>query len=212
VRLFPAGEIKEEARTFGKTTLSCILRDGMTQVCSEPDTGAVRAVLGQDKEVMRNRVAKFQGTAVALDETILYEGRPAIEGHVDDLRTFDPATVSEKFTDVVKADPGKKAHIARVVSGVMGGRLVTKVQPEYPAEARMHHTQGTVMLSAIIQKDGSVGRLEVLASPEISLSGAALNAVKSWKYKPYVLNGEPVEVETTILVNFTLSGPGPGAF
>ena len=65
--------------------------------------------------------------------------------------------------------------------------------------------QGLVVLAAVIGKDGNIQSLKVLDSPSPILSQAAMDAVKQWKYRPYVLNGTPVEVDTQITVNFTLS-------
>jgi protein TonB len=93
----------------------------------------------------------------------------------------------------------------RVSQGVSQGLLVHKVQPEYPPIARQARIQGVVVLQALIGKDGSIQNLHVVSGHPM-LTNAALAAVKEWKYKPYFLNGEPVEVETTINVNFTLSG------
>jgi protein TonB len=93
----------------------------------------------------------------------------------------------------------------RVSQGVSQGLLIHKVQPTYPPLARQARVQGTVVLTAVIGKDGSIQNLRVLSGHPM-LSGSALEAVKQWRYKPYYLNGEPVEVETTINVNFTLSG------
>ncbi len=93
----------------------------------------------------------------------------------------------------------------RVSQGVTEGNLLHKVTPDYPPLARQAHIQGAVVLAAVIGKDGTIQNLHVISGHPM-LSGAAINAVKQWKYKPYVLNGQPVEVETTITVNFTLSG------
>jgi len=93
----------------------------------------------------------------------------------------------------------------RVSQGVSQGLLVHKVQPQYPPLARQARIQGVVVLQALIGKDGSITGLHVVSGHPM-LTNAALEAVKEWKYKPYFLNGEPVEVETTINVNFTLSG------
>jgi len=93
----------------------------------------------------------------------------------------------------------------RVSQGVSQGLLIHKVQPTYPPLARQAHIQGTVVLQALIGKDGSIQNLHVVSGHPM-LTNSALEAVKEWKYKPYYLNGEPVEVETTINVNFTLSG------
>jgi len=93
----------------------------------------------------------------------------------------------------------------RVSQGVSQGLLVHKVQPQYPPLARQARIQGVVVLQALIGKDGSIQNLHVVSGHPM-LTNSALEAVKEWRYKPYYLNGEPVEVETTINVNFTLSG------
>lgn len=93
----------------------------------------------------------------------------------------------------------------RVSQGVSTGLLVRKVNPTYPPLARQARIQGTVVLHAVISKDGSIENLQ-LVSGHPMLAPAAIEAVKQWKYKPYLLNGEPVEVDTEVQVNFTLSG------
>jgi protein TonB len=93
----------------------------------------------------------------------------------------------------------------RVSSGVSSGLLIRKVSPNYPPLARQARIQGTVVLQAQISKDGSIQNLQ-LVSGHPMLAPAAIEAVKQWKYKPYLLNGEPVEVETQVQVNFTLAG------
>jgi periplasmic protein TonB len=93
----------------------------------------------------------------------------------------------------------------RVSQGVSQGLLVRKVTPQYPPLAKQARIQGVVVLQALIGKDGSIQNLHVVSGHPM-LTNAALEAVKEWKYKPYYLNGEPVEVETTINVNFSLSG------
>jgi protein TonB len=93
----------------------------------------------------------------------------------------------------------------RVSQGVSQGLLIHQVKPNYPPLARQARIQGTVVLQALISKDGSIQNLR-LVSGHPMLAPAAIDAVKAWKYKPYFLNGEPVEVETTINVNFTLAG------
>jgi protein TonB len=92
-----------------------------------------------------------------------------------------------------------------VSQGVSQGLLIHQVKPTYPPLARQARIQGTVVLQAVIGKDGSIQNLKVVSGHPM-LAPAALEAVKQWRYKPYFLNGEPVEVDTTINVNFTLSG------
>jgi periplasmic protein TonB len=91
------------------------------------------------------------------------------------------------------------------VSTMSEGSLVRKVQPAYPALARTARVQGEVVLQAVISKSGTVENLKVLAGPPM-LVKAAIDAVNQWRYRPYILNGEPVEVETQITVNFSLAG------
>jgi len=93
----------------------------------------------------------------------------------------------------------------RVSSGVSQGLLVRRVNPTYPPLARQARIQGVVILQAQISKDGSIENLQ-LVSGHPMLAPAAIEAVKQWKYKPYLLNGEPVEVDTQVQVNFTLAG------
>jgi protein TonB len=93
----------------------------------------------------------------------------------------------------------------RVSQGVTQGLLIRKIQPNYPPLARQARIQGSVLLQAEISKDGTIENLHLISGHPM-LAPAAIEAVKQWKYKPYILNGEPVEVETQITVNFTLSG------
>jgi protein TonB len=92
-----------------------------------------------------------------------------------------------------------------ISSGVMDGNLLDKVTPQYPAIAKAARIQGTVVLQATISKAGTIQNLRVISGP-LMLQQAALDAVRSWRYKPYLLNGEPVEVETTVNVVFNLGG------
>jgi protein TonB len=92
----------------------------------------------------------------------------------------------------------------RVSSGVAQGLLVRQVKPAYPPLAMQARIQGTVVLQAVIAKDGTVQALRVVSGHPL-LVPAAIEAVKLWRYKPYLLNDQPVEVDTQINVNFTLA-------
>lgn len=87
----------------------------------------------------------------------------------------------------------------------MEANLVHRVQPAYPPLARAARIQGSVVLQAIISKTGTIQNLQALSGHPM-LVPSALDAVRQWRYRPYFLNGEPVEVETQITVNFILSG------
>jgi protein TonB len=92
-----------------------------------------------------------------------------------------------------------------VVSNLGEGSLLRRVQPTYPALARQARIQGPVELQAIISKAGTIEHLVVVRGHPM-LAAAALEAVRQWRYRPYLLNHEPIEVETEITVNFVLSG------
>ncbi|MGA8154218.1 MAG: energy transducer TonB [Terriglobales bacterium] len=91
------------------------------------------------------------------------------------------------------------------VSHMMEGNLIHRVQPEYPPLARQARIQGTVVLRAVISTEGRIENLQVLSGHPL-LVPAAMEAVRQWRYRPYSLNDQPVEVETQITVNFTLAG------
>jgi periplasmic protein TonB len=89
----------------------------------------------------------------------------------------------------------------RVSSGVADGLKIHDVQPAYPQMAKIAHIQGDVVLQATISKNGAIENLRAVSGHPILIQ-AALDAVRQWKYKPYILNGEPVEVETQVTVKF----------
>jgi periplasmic protein TonB len=93
----------------------------------------------------------------------------------------------------------------RVSQGVSAGLLIRKVQPNYPQLAKQARIQGQVVLQAEISKDGTIQNLQLISGHPM-LAPAAIEAVKQWRYKPYLLNGEPVAVDTQVIVNFSLSG------
>jgi TonB family protein len=100
---------------------------------------------------------------------------------------------------------GDGSQLVRLSRDVAQGLIAAKVQPEYPELARKARIQGTVCLNGVISKDGDVTEVHLI-SGHPALAQAAIDAVKQWKYKPYLLDGRPVEVETQVTVNFTLAG------
>jgi len=100
----------------------------------------------------------------------------------------------------VKVASPQKVSIS---AGAAGALLVQRTNPTYPAIAREAHTQGTVVIQATISRSGVIENPHVVSGP-VMLRQSALDAVKNWRYKPYMLDGGPVEVDTTVNVNFTL--------
>lgn len=97
----------------------------------------------------------------------------------------------------------RPALTIRVSSGVAARNIANKVNPKYPEDAKRAHIEGAVVLRVTINKAGEPSELTQVSGPT-ELGPAAIEAVRQWRYQPYKLNGEPVEVETTVQINFTL--------
>jgi protein TonB len=113
------------------------------------------------------------------------------------LHAFSTGTVPPVFEH-----PPASARIIRI-SSMKPGMLVRTIEPRYPPAAVAARIEGPVKIKAIISREGIIKQAEVLSGSPL-LSGAALEAIRQWRYRPYILNGEPLEVETEITVNFTL--------
>jgi protein TonB len=97
----------------------------------------------------------------------------------------------------------QEKHPVKLSEGILEAQLISRIEPQYPPIAVQTKTEGTVRLHAIINRDGHITSLDVL-SGHPWLVKAALDAVRQWRYRPTLLNGEPVEVETSITVIFRL--------
>lgn len=104
---------------------------------------------------------------------------------------------------LVALGPASKAGPTRISLGVSAGLLLAPIQPIYPAIAKAARQEGTVVIHAIISKDGRIESANAVSGPTI-LQGAALEAVRSARYRPFRLNGEPTEVDTTFSIIFHL--------
>jgi TonB family protein len=119
--------------------------------------------------------------------------------------SIPPATAPNQAQNGGSGSGSNRIHLSQ---HVVQGMALTKVPPVYPEEARAARVQGTVVLAAVIAKDGHVSDLRVISGDPL-LEGAAVDAVRQWKYRPYLINGKPVEFDTQITVNFTLANTPP---
>ncbi len=133
---------------------------------------------------------------VFLDGAFRYIGRI----NIPDSLLFDEMRAKASDKPATTATP----KALKMGGAVAAGRLVKRVSPTYPENARTSYTQGTVRLLAVIQEDGSMGELRV-AKGVCTLSKAAIDAVKQWKYQPFTVNGQPIRIYTTIETSFTLN-------
>ena len=174
-------------------------------VCWQTDDGVIRLMSSQDESIARNKIGRFAGTWVGIDTQLAYGDRQAITGHIEALNGIAPSRVpvDSQKSGKAEAEPGSGGQTI-VPSAVLAGKLLNRVQPEYPMMARQERISGTVVLSALISPQGTIERLTPIASPSELLTDAAVEAVKQWTYTPYLLNGVPTAVDTTITVNFNI--------
>jgi periplasmic protein TonB len=145
-----------------------------------------------------------QGPAIteAAENISLYTGSPMGSGTASLANVIGGG--GGPGPSVVAATPKKEGPL-NVSSGVIAGLLLAPIRPVYPPIARAAHVQGTVVVTAIINKEGRIVGLQVLSGP-VMLQTAAVDAVKEARYRPFLLNGQPTDVTTTISVNFTMGG------
>ncbi|HEX8711546.1 MAG TPA: energy transducer TonB, partial [Terracidiphilus sp.] len=133
---------------------------------------------------------------------------PAIGGPTIDIGlpfnpTAGPSLPFSGTRQIVPIHPTVSVHPLRI-SSMLQGSLIHRVEPSYPPLAKAARVQGPVVLEAVISKTGTIENLQLISGHPL-LAPAAIDAVRQWRYKPYVLNEEAIEVETQITVNFTLS-------
>lgn len=200
--------ITEAPRNFGKVPLSCVsvtrpsdgkpsLYSGPGQFCFDVGSSVLRAIFGEGEFVaVRNRMATFRGIQLGLDNSLVYGTKTAITGHVDTLETLhiDPSIVLTSTSEASTTVPGV----------VVAGHIIKKVSPVYPNFAALDHVSDTVVLCVTISKQGTISSLDVVSTTNSDLTDASIYAVKKWTYEPFLLDGSPTEINTTIMVNYKL--------
>lgn len=141
-----------------------------------------------------------------------YRPAPWVTGPPNDRYTFLSVTLAKgaapKIEEIDYGGPGddlgcvKQLTPIRVSKDVIEKRLLNRTEPVYSPEAKTQNINGVVVLRIIIDNGGNVYEADSVSGPPLLIS-AAIDAVKQWKYKPFLLNGEPVKVETTVEISFT---------
>lgn len=173
------------------------------QYCFDPGKDLLRVSYPiPNRIIARVTLGKFQGRDVPMElqdrnaaDRLTTVKLLVLKSEAPDPAKFTPDTTMEKVPERVSM-PG----------GVVAGRKISGKLPAYPLAAKSAHISGQVILTAVVGKDGHITDLEAESSPSRFLTEAAMDAVKTWTYEPYLLGGSPVEVETTITVNFNI-GP-----
>lgn len=152
--------------------------------------------------VLYNKVARVQGMFLPRELAVFDGKRRVLTSTIDSVAGLSPT--APDLTPSKDAIESTSVQRAQLSPEVAHGYLVKQVRPIYPQDAKSARIQGVVVLKALIGTDGRVHDLSVIDGPSPSLIGAAMLAVSQWEYKPYLLNGAPVEVETTLNVVFKL--------
>ena len=167
----------------------------------EPKVKGVSEIL--ENSIIAPSIIPPHAKIIVSDSTLLSSAITSMgEGSGDGFRGMTAILNNSDASPVIRQATARKTTVS---SGVMQGYVLSRVTPIYPAIARAAHISGRVVMQATISKTGSIVNLHVLSGPPM-LQQSAMEAVRNWKYKPYLLNGEPVEVETEINVIFNLGG------
>ncbi len=201
-------------RTLGGIALRCSTLPPPKPMGDVPMEAFPAYCFSQEKPILRlatgfgnanyslfNRILVFRGRYLAGDIEEMRMGKVYVKIHLDSiesLRQIEPADFQPPQDAV--APPPRRVQVS---SGTAQDHLIRKVQPVYPADARQKRISGTVVLLALISRTGHIERLAVVSGPT-ALQQAAIQAVRLWLYKPYLVNGEAVEVEAQINVVFGL--------
>lgn len=160
----------------------------------------------EDEKILHNRILGFHERFIAGDLQFVVAGKRRLTAHLESIEPLGAAD-DAMFTppaDAVEVPKEVNIPFVNVSASVSTGLLLRKVAPIYPPFALRERISGTVVLQAMIGKDGHIQNLEVVSGPS-ELKVAALEAVHQWLYSPYLLNGQPVAVRTTINVFFILN-------
>ena len=203
--------------TMGKVAMDCIMLGQPIKnvayaplglfptYCFDHDKDSLRVSYEFGSQLtVRNRVGTFQQRSVVVEQTTTENSITAVSGHVDTLESAVPNEkefVANEGLEKVRPNP------ALVASGVMAGLKLSGANPSYPETSRRNNISGPVVLRAVIGTDGHIHSLKVISTPDADLAIASLAAVRQWIYKPYLLDGEPVAVDTHLTVNFSFSRP-----
>jgi TonB family protein len=172
--------------------------------CLMPDRPIVviNTYTNESLQVIHNRILGFQGRYVPGDLAFQRGTRVLLSAHIEDLRSISSPNGAQFLPSADATLLPRKIYIS---GGVAAGQLLKHSYPIYPPLAKASRVSGTVVLQAVIGTDGHISDLQVISGPPM-LQQAALDTVSTWTYRPYLLNGDPVEVNTTINVVFTLGG------
>ncbi len=199
-------------QTIGKVTLDCIMLArtlpagqvaplGLFPTYCLTDDGQIAASYNLGSwTISTSNQERFLDHSVAMNVSVRQSSALLARAKVVELKAYTPEPGEFDPTPELVAS----AKSVRLSGAVVAGRKTHSIAPIYPDSARSAHVSGTVLLSVTIGEDGLIEYLVPLSTPTVDFAIAAMTAVRQWQYKPYLLNGQPVRVNTTVTVNFNL--------
>ena len=201
--------------TIGKVPMDCIMLGQPIKnvayaplglfptYCFDHDKDSLRVSYDFGSQlIVRNKVGTFQQRSVVIDQTTLQNSTSEASAHLDTLQSRVPNDSDfSPSADMESVNPNP----VMVATGVVAGLKISGVNPHYPETSRRNHASGLVILRAKIGSDGHIHALKIISTPDADMAIASLAAVRQWTYKPYLLNGQPVEVDTQITVSFSFN-------
>jgi TonB family protein len=182
--------------------------EGAEDVPAHPSKVSSKANSAKTSAPATNKAAatKADAPAIVIKNNLSQKPAPTTDEAAPSMTGIASADSGGSIPNLMSGDSNAPAPVLgalTVSQGVSRGLLVKKTQPTYPASALQLHIEGAVEILATVTKDGNISAVKIL-SGDPHLARAAVDAVKQWKYKPYLLNGEPVEIQTQITMNFKL--------
>jgi len=207
-----SGFVNVYAITTGKKPPETNVRPNKPiQIISDGDESAL--ALGRMQRVKKYKVSSDNGRILlGTDQGLIVRlnvgSNPELGYAIDNYKEYEPwgtpfGGISNTAASSAPSTESEPDGRVQVPSGVMLGLLVHRVQPVYPTTAKLNKIQGKVVLHAVVSKKGKVTELSPVSGPQ-ELVSAAMEAVKEWQYRPYMSQGQPVQVDTQVVVNFAL--------
>jgi TonB family protein len=196
----------EFQQNFGEGPIDCfaLARPGTRNAatpsyCTDVD-GRLTILAGNGPFVLRRSdLRKFRDHWVPMDIALTYGGKTALTVHVLEFDTLQANRTTKAVSAIAKD------RSMTIPGDVIAAQILKKPEPKFPSKAKVAHIGGTVVLTAVITKEGKIAGLDVVSSPDPLLSKSATDAVQQWTYKPYLLNGQPTLVHTSISVNYSFN-------
>ena len=200
----PSGAVSEPAVSvaqpvvpqIGKPSASTGTSTPVPTLAISPDTATVTTKKGAPPAIV------VKSSSPGKNQVQREEAAPQVPNPLA-IATPNDNRLSGLVASVPTTLPTATLATVKISQGVSQGLVIKRVQPRYPQNAMSMRVQGAVQLEATINKEGNISNLKVVSGDSV-LARAASDAVRQWRYKPYYLNGEPVEIETQITVNFKL--------